>query len=195
MRASRALLFVLACAATLVVLTAGAAQRSTGAVQTQASFPGANGKLAFARSRGAGGGFDVWVANPDGSGQTRLTPLGLAGIPPAWSRDGSKLVFMGHAPDDEIYTIEADGSGVARLTDSPGNDWQPAWSPDGKKIAWGSLRTGNREIWVMNADGSNPTNVSRFPGGNDDGPDWSPDGTKIVFDSDRDGNYEVYVMN
>src|SRR3954471_1721377 len=58
MRASRALLFVLACAATLVVLTAGAAQRSTGAVQTQASFPGANGKLAFARSRGAGGGFD-----------------------------------------------------------------------------------------------------------------------------------------
>ena len=43
-----------------------------------------------------------------------------------------------------------------------------------------------RDIWVMNADGSAQTNLTNTPG-NDLNPTWSPDGTRLAFDSDRDG--------
>ena len=62
------------------------------------------------------------------------------------------------------------------------------------KIAFETSRTGNYEIFVMNADGSNPVNLSNSPG-YDFEPDWSPDGTKIAFVSRRDGNLEIYTMN
>jgi dipeptidyl aminopeptidase/acylaminoacyl peptidase len=55
-------------------------------------------------------------------------------------------------------------------------------------------RVNGNEIYVMNADGSNPINLSNNPA-KEDHPSWSPDGKLIVFDSDRDGNTEIYVMN
>jgi Tol biopolymer transport system component len=62
------------------------------------------------------------------------------------------------------------------------------------KIAFTSTRHGNREIYVMNADGSNQTNITNNSGYNRD-PRFSPDGTKIAFESSRVGNQEIYVMN
>ena len=49
-------------------------------------------------------------------------------------------------------------------------------------------------IYVMDADGSNQTRVTRGPSG-DWSPAWSPDGHRIAFHSDRDGNREIYVMD
>src|SRR5438034_1195405 len=46
----------------------------------------------------------------------------------------------------------------------------------------------------MNADGSNPTNLTQSPAA-DEFPTWSPGGDKIAFKSDRDGNGEIYTMN
>ena len=62
------------------------------------------------------------------------------------------------------------------------------------KIAFTSVRDGNGEIYVMNADGSSQTNVTNNSAG-DTNPAWSPDGKRIAFMSDRDGDVEVYVMN
>ncbi len=62
------------------------------------------------------------------------------------------------------------------------------------KIAFVSTRDGNREIYVMNADGTNQirlTNNATY----ETTPSWSPNGTKIAFFSNRDGNWEIYVMN
>ena len=80
------------------------------------------------------------------------------------------------------------------LTNSPEGDYRPVWSPDGSKIAFYSWRDGNREIYTMNANGSNQTNVTRHPA-DDWYPTWSPDGLRIAFTSFRDGNREIYVMN
>ncbi|HSU84498.1 MAG TPA: hypothetical protein VLR69_18940 [Thermoanaerobaculia bacterium] len=70
----------------------------------------------------------------------------------------------------------------------------PFWSPDGSRIVFHSNRTGRRQIYVMNADGSG---LKRLTGDtSEDGtPAWSPDGARIVFQSDRDGNDEIYVMD
>ncbi len=63
------------------------------------------------------------------------------------------------------------------------------------KIAFASERQGNqRDIYVMNEDGSQVTNLTNHPA-NDFKPGWSPDGTKIVFTSNRDGKSQIYVMN
>jgi TolB protein len=60
------------------------------------------------------------------------------------------------------------------------------------KIAFVSWE-GNYEIYLMNADGSNPINLTNNPA-NDLQPVWSPDGQHIAFSSDRDGHLEIYVM-
>lgn len=65
---------------------------------------------------------------------------------------------------------------------------------DDTKIAFTSERDGNREIYVMDADGGNPVNLTHNKA-KDNSPSWSPDGTQIAFSSDRDGNFEIYIMN
>jgi len=67
-------------------------------------------------------------------------------------------------------------------------------TPSDPKIAFHTDRDGNLEIYVMHADGSNPTNLTNHPA-QDGSPDWSPDGTRIAFHSDRDGVPNLYVMN
>jgi len=57
-----------------------------------------------------------------------------------------------------------------------------------------SWRDGNREIYAMDADGSEPRNLTQNPA-KDVRPAWSPDGRRIAFVSRRDGNSEIYVMN
>ena len=70
----------------------------------------------------------------------------------------------------------------------------PDWSPDSRRIAFASTRDGDNEIYVMNADGSNVTQLTHNSS-RDFNPAWSPDSRRIVFNSNRDGDYEIYVMN
>ena len=61
------------------------------------------------------------------------------------------------------------------------------------KIFFTSGYDDNWDIYVMNADGSNVTQLTH--GGSNGGGSWSPDGKKIVFETNRDGSYQIYVMN
>lgn len=85
-------------------------------------------------------------------------------------------------------------STLVRLTNNNAMDCDPAWSPDGNRIAFWSNRDGGKEIYVMNADGSNIKRLTNNRA-EDVNPSWSPDGSKILFESDRDGNRELYVMD
>ena len=65
--------------------------------------------------------------------------------------------------------------------------------PSGK-IAFVSDRDGNNEIYLMDTDGSNQTNITNSVA-DDWAPTWSHDSKKIAFTSNRDGDNEIYVMN
>ena len=87
-----------------------------------------------------------------------------------------------HWADDDtwyaIYTVNPDSSDLTRL----GHGYEPEWSPDGTKIAFSY----QSEIWIMDADGSDRTQVTTT-GGQD--PAWSPNGDELVFvgpDFERD---------
>ncbi|MEK7448483.1 MAG: right-handed parallel beta-helix repeat-containing protein, partial [Planctomycetota bacterium] len=66
--------------------------------------------------------------------------------------------------------------------------------PASGKIVFDSDRDGNREIYLMNADGTNQTRLTNHPS-DDRRAVLSPDGTKVIWMTDRDGNSEIYVMN
>lgn len=82
------------------------------------------------------------------------------------------------------------GSGIVeagnalQLTSDPATDWNAVWSPDGTRIAFVSQRSGSNNIWIMSADGTNQTQLTKLK--NAYSPSWSPDGTKIAFESSGD---------
>jgi Tol biopolymer transport system component len=73
------------------------------------------------------------------------------------------VAFTRHQHDHwEIYVVDANGRNLTRLTYTeklpdgvPGSSASPAWSPDGQYIAFLTNRTGQWEIWIMEADGGN----------------------------------------
>ncbi len=78
---------------------------------------------------------------------------------------------------------------LTQITFDSADDSGPAWSPDGGRIAFVSNRTGSNEIWVMNADGSNPTRLT-FNDVYEGGPTFTPDGQWIVYDSSLASEYQ-----
>ena len=136
-------------------------------------------KIAFASNRD--GNAEIYVMNADGSGQTNLTNHTTAFDIPDWSPDGAKIAFRSNRDgrSDAIYVMNAvDGDGAAMGTTYQAHirlerRCHPAWSPDGKKIAFTSDRVGNYQIHVMDADGSDQTNLTGNSSQNY-GPDWQP---------------------
>jgi TolB protein len=132
----------------------------------------------------AGGGHPVDTVHtirPDGSSLRALTHrMGECG---AWSPDATKILFCSNPGNGDFETcvMDADRSHVRQLTSSSGKDQGAIWSPNGRRIVFTSTRSGDGELWVMNADGSNQHPLLRLPGTNEAPDAWLPQG--IVFAS------------
>jgi Tol biopolymer transport system component len=107
-----------------------------------------------------------------------------ADVNPDWSPDGNQIVFAsdrGFGAWWEIYTVNVNGSHLIQLTHENANELTylyrfPAWSPDGSKIAYTACAEHylvNCEIYIMDADGSNPVQVTDDENA-DLHPDWEP---------------------
>jgi len=176
---------------------------------SEATPPGRNGEIAFARFRFVNSPLrqEIWVANLDGSGLRRITRVRANYLDsyPSWAPDGSKLLFTRCAPlhgspcngRSTVWSVNADGSNLHMLSKAchrtgtsraaiarcPDNG-QAAYSPNGNKIAY-QLYTGVSGIGIAN---SNLRHVhSLFPFGNKPGaPDinaiaWSPNGSQLAI--------------
>jgi Tol biopolymer transport system component len=155
----------------------------------------ATGKsIAFCSARS--GILEIWTMNANGTQQHQLTHTSGAGFPD-YSPDGTKIAFFGRLPgdtNDDLFVVNTDGTGLVRLTNDPGNDQYPAWSPNGSKLAFLSTRSGVAQVWVMDANGRNPQQLTSDPAPKDQVPDWSPDGTEIAYASLATGGGDIYLM-
>ena len=119
---------------------------------------------------------------------------------PTWSWDGRWLAFAVGRPfasaavDVDIWKIRGNGADAVNLTpDSDANEAFPDFAPDGRRIVFRSMRDGNAEIYLMNADGSGLRRLTRHEA-TDTMPAFSSAGDRVAFTSFRDGNFEIYTI-
>ena len=176
----------MACAAVVLALSEKA----------EATFPGKNGRIAYALVGSRGGG--IYTINPNGSGRTKVT----RGIAPSYSPDGKKLVYAdwdGNHNDIELYTINAGGGGKPQqITHNARDDYDPSWSPDGKKIAYeGYDRNWAPQIYTINAGGGGKFQVTHhhYRRRHVESPSYSPSGNRIAYIGYDGNDSEVYTID
>ena len=163
-------------------------------------------------------GYDLWSTTPDGSDLRRLTDHPGYDAEATVSRDGRWIVFTSTRDGDvELYKMHPDGTNLTRLTRSVGYDGGAFFSHDGRKIVWRTRRTDDSatnasfrallgqdlvkpsqmDVWVMDADGRNPRQVTHDPGASF-APYFTPDDRRIIYSSNRDNprgrNFDLYLV-
>lgn len=146
--------------------------------------------LYVSRRNGSDGIFSM---NVDGTNVFQFSGLPENSSYPQWSPVLGRILFHSNY---YIYSVNWDGTGLVRLTDT-GLDEYGAWSPNGSQIAFHSWRDGELEIYVMNSDGSNVSQLT-FNDVDDGFPKWSPDGRRIVFQRNANaerGNADIFIID
>jgi Tol biopolymer transport system component/predicted Ser/Thr protein kinase len=133
-------------------------------------------------------------------GNEPATPIELAGVRathPAIAASRDRLVFSQARglTNYDIYRF-APGRPAEPVLASTSADYNPSFSPDGRRVAFETTRSGEtHEIWLADADGSNPNQLTRGPG-QQGSPRWSPDGRRIAFNSwGEDGHFGIWTID
>ena len=149
------------------------------------------------------------LSEPDEGSERQLTRGEHDDILPAWSAQGNAILFVrssaagarvemsdvfGRYNGGDIWQLDLESGRETRLLDEAFN---PSWSPDGTRIAFDASWSGPRRIWIADARGRNPQQLST-----DDSeahahvrPRWSPDGTKIVFQNTEGTKSDIRVID
>ena len=177
--------------------------------EANATFPGENGKIAFASNRTNGegvnnpeGDFEIFTMNPDGTGLTQLTENSASDSNPEWSPDGGQIAFESDRDlFSDIFVMNSDGSGQTNVTNNRAFDRSATFAPDGERIIFDSnLSAGvdnptrDTEIFSVNFDGTDLAQLTNNTA-RDFHPDFAPDGRKIAFVSDRNFAPGIYTMS
>jgi eukaryotic-like serine/threonine-protein kinase len=115
---------------------------------------------------------------------------------PSIAMNGQRMAYQLVSYDSNIWRIPIRSAAALpmKVAASTRDEYSPSYSPDGSKLAFCSMRTGVLEIWVSDADGSSPRQLTRFGRGITGSPQFSPDGELIAFDSSVTGSFEIYTI-
>ena len=119
--------------------------------------------MAFSSNRNADGGYDIYLLTLDPWNIARLTTNAANDESPALSPDGSKVAYVSYRDSDadaEVYVLTVSDRSLVQITSNTDSDMDPAWSSDGTRIAFASDRDGDWDVFLADADGSNPTNLT-----------------------------------
>jgi Tol biopolymer transport system component/DNA-binding winged helix-turn-helix (wHTH) protein len=139
----------------------------------------------------------LWLF-PVGSGQTRRldTEVSTAVHPSVARKNRRVMVFSVLRGDNAIWRVAGpagkSGTPAVQFDRSTSQEYAPQYSPDGRSIAFVSARSGAQEIWVSEADGSNPRQITFFARPMTFGPSWSPDGAWLAFSADIEGHISIF---
>lgn len=163
--------------------------------------------------------YDIFRANEDGSGLTRLTDSpGYDAEATVCAKDGSIVFTSVRDGDLELYRMDKDGKNVKRLTFTPGYDGGAFFSADCSKLVWrasrpkpgqeledfqallkqGLVRPSKLELIVANADGSDAQQVTYLSAASF-APFFTPDGRRIIFSSNygdpKGREFDLWAVN
>jgi len=142
-------------------------------------------------------GDEICIINADGSGWQQLTNTAQANFNAFLSPDGNSVIYVAaEGEKSEIYEMNLSNGDTRRLTDLGEFVSTPEISPDNQFIIF-TYRKGNnnRQIWIMDRNGTNPQTL--YASSNKDAHDatWSPDSTRILFAFGRGDNNQLYIMD
>ena len=154
--------------------------------------------------------YEIYVMTVDGSDE----PINLTQNPaldtyPNWSSDGRWLVFVSDRGGNwDIWKMDVAACLAARqagasdpacqgenlTADNTDDDLYPRWSPDGSRIAFESRRNANRDIYIMDADGGNLSQITTDKN-YQTYPIWAMDGQAIIYSSQQQLNWDLFLIS
>jgi TolB protein len=165
------------------------------------------------------GHLEIYTSRTDGTDLQQITRNGAYNAEATLSPDGKTIIFTSTRDGDiDLYTMNLSGGDVRRITSRVGYDGGAFFSPDGSMIVWRAaypataadsadygrllrarlVRPARVELWVANADGTNPRQITRLGGANF-APFFHPDGKRIIFSSNfespRSGAFDLFLVN
>ena len=142
----------------------------------------------------------LWRVPVSGGEIEALAGIGEDTKVPALSSVANLLAYRKLEKNVNIWSVHLSPAGrlegpPRRLISASREQHDDEFSPDGRRIVFSSNRSGNDEIWVANADGSNATPLTSFRGPLTGTPRWSPDGRWIAFDSRSGGRTGIFLVS
>jgi TolB protein len=150
-------------------------------------------RIAYVVKQGAR--FELRVADADGQNAQSILISTEPIMSLAWAPDGARMAYVSFQNKKPILFVQnlTASRQPAPVANYRGSNSAPAWSPDGRQLAAVLTKDGSSQVYLMNADGTNPRRVT-FSDAIDTEPFFTPDGQSIYFTSDRGGSPQIYRM-
>ena len=145
-------------------------------------------KIVFTSTRD--GNKEIYIMNPDGSQQARLTHTLADDLSPAWSPTGEQILFVSNrqgVPD--LYLMEADGKSERRVFSKAARRENPTWAADGKQIAYERRERDGSAIYIATIE---TEKEARVAGGKD--PAWAPHKNELAFVGTGDNQIAILTL-